>query len=167
MNINFQWLFWLTHCKFYNCPVNTHVEQPYGINIVNVRIKAQNEYLTKTIIVLIHECNCETCTINTLKLIKLREGSNFQSNLILSWVVVFALTLFIHPNYRYNRLIDFNGLSTRPGIILCLEVRESYTFYIYIHIFSRLRFSTWLWYQVFLSNANDLQTDLFEHYIGS
>ena len=43
-------------------------------------------------------------------------------------------------------------------VILCLEVRELYILYVCS--------CTQLWYQVFLSNTNNLQTDLFDPLIG-
>ena len=43
------------------------------------------------------------------------------------------------------------------GVILCLEVRESCSFYLYIYIFCDIvLFLTVVWFHVFLSDANNL-----------
>ena len=62
----------------------------------------------------------------------------------------------------YNWLINFNDMSTYL-VISCLVVMESHS--LYIHIFCvviSLEFLlTVLWYQVFLSNTNNLHTVLW------
>ena len=64
-------------------------------------------------------------------------------------------------NWLIGLLIDFIGMTNHQGF-LYLEVRESYSLYVYIYIFCEVVSQEFLWltviYQVIISNINNLRS---------